>query len=182
MRQGVPWTKAFVDRAMRTSFSRCDGTARVASPDWNGDANVFGSSELVEFSFVSRVPPGLGTSGLLRLARQSWSFNIRRGLTGTLRLTDRRFAVVIEGPCEVVQPLAARILRDDRHGSIRILAFHRIAGRRHAHWSTEGFPFVDDLPSLGGSGPRPFGAVPTLAGSASRNETLELPVDASRLA
>ena len=53
---------------------------------------------------------------MLRLARQSWSFNSKMGLTGTLRLVDGEFSEVIEGPCEVVQPLAARILgaADDR--------------------------------------------------------------------
>lgn len=101
--------------------------------------DVRGSVDLVEFSFVSKIQPGLPTSALLRIARQSWSFNLRMGLTGELRLIGDTFAEEIEGPCDVVQPLAARILGDDRHGSIRISAFRRLSGRRHAGWSTSGF-------------------------------------------
>lgn len=106
---------------------------------------MVGSKALIEFSFVSRLSPGLMTSDLLRLARQSWSFNLKKGLTGTLRLLDGEFAEVIEGPCEVVQPLAARILGDDRHGSIKVLAFHRLAHRRYESWSTSGFDLRDEL-------------------------------------
>ncbi|MFT3974387.1 MAG: BLUF domain-containing protein [Amaricoccus sp.] len=101
--------------------------------------DVLGSTELVEFSFISKVASGVPTSALLRLARQSWSFNLRMGLTGTLRLIGDTFSEEIEGPCEVVQPLAARILADDRHGAIRISAFRRLDCRRHASWSTSGF-------------------------------------------
>ncbi len=95
--------------------------------------------DLVEFSFVSKVAAGLPAASLLRLARQSWSFNRRMGLTGELRLLGDGFAEEIEGPCEVVQALAARILADERHGSIRISAFRRLAARRHSGWSTSGF-------------------------------------------
>lgn len=98
-----------------------------------------GSRDLVEFSFVSKVSPDLPTSALLRLARQSWSFNLKSGLTGTLRLIGDTFAEEIEGPCDVVQPLAARILGDPRHGTIRISAFRRLEHRRHLGWSTSGF-------------------------------------------
>ncbi|HVL19736.1 MAG TPA: BLUF domain-containing protein [Amaricoccus sp.] len=101
--------------------------------------DTLGSRDLVEFSFVSKVSPDLPTSALLRLARQSWSFNLKMGLTGTLRLVGDTFAEEIEGPCDVVQPLAARILGDPRHGAIRISAFRRLERRRHPGWSTSGF-------------------------------------------
>lgn len=117
--------------------------------------DVRGSGDLVEFSFISKVQPGLPTSALLRIARQSWSFNLRMGLTGELRLIGDTFAEELEGPCDVVQPLAARILGDDRHGSIRISAFRRLSARRHAGWSTSGFGLalpVSEVVTRGGEG------------------------------
>ncbi len=98
-----------------------------------------GDDDLVEFCFVSQVAPDLPAAVFLRLARQSWSFNTRMGLSGELRLQDGRFVEAIEGRCEVVQALAARILADPRHGSIRIAAFRRLAVRRHAGWTVSGF-------------------------------------------
>lgn len=98
-----------------------------------------GPFDLVVFSFVSKVRPDLPASTLLRLARQSWSYNLKMGLTGELSFRDGTFAEEIEGPWEIVQPLAARILADDRHGAINIRAFRRLAARRHVGWTTTGF-------------------------------------------
>lgn len=105
-----------------------------------------GVSDLVEFSFESEVPSGgLPPSALARLARQSWSHNTRLGLTGRLAFLGDRFESTIEGPCAFVQPLAARILCDHRHGLIRIVAFQPLAKRRHAAWELEGFEFADTV-------------------------------------
>src|SRR6478672_9564489 len=89
---------------------------------------------LVEFVFESRASADLTRGALLALARQAWSFNTRMGLTGEMRLEDRRFVQVIEGPCSVVQSLAARILGDGRHGSIHIRALCRLEARRFSGW------------------------------------------------
>jgi hypothetical protein len=98
---------------------------------------------LVEFSFVSKPCPELPPAVFLRLARQSWSFNTRMGLTGTLRFADGVFAQVLEGRCGIVLPLVARILADPRHAAIRITAFGPLAARRFANWSVTGFDFHD---------------------------------------
>lgn len=113
---------------------------------------VQGPGDLVVFSFVSKVRPDLPTSTLLRLARQSWSYNLKMGLTGELSLRNEIFTEVIEGPCDIIQPLAARILADPRHDSIRIQAFRRLASRRHAGWTTTGFDLARtpvDLATVG---------------------------------
>ena len=94
---------------------------------------------LVEFSFVSKPCPELPPAVFLRLARQSWSFNTRTGLTGEMRFVEGRFEQVVEGRCSVVLPLAARILADPRHTAISITAFRPLAGRRFAHWTLAGF-------------------------------------------
>jgi hypothetical protein len=113
--------------------------------------------DLVELAFVSRVADGLPSSVFLRLARQSWSFNTRMGLTGELVLDGGRFAQVVEGGCAAVQALAARILADRRHEAIEIQAFGRIAARRHAGWTLVGFDFEPPLTALP---PAPSLAVP----------------------
>ena len=74
----------------------------------------------IEFAFESQVADDLTAASFAPLVRQSWSFNLRAGLTGELRLQDRRFVQVIEGRCAEVLPLAARILADPRHAAIRI--------------------------------------------------------------
>lgn len=125
---------------------------RTAPPKRMEMPDVRGPGDLVVFSFVSKVRPDLPTSTLLRLARQSWRYNLKMGLTGELSLRGEVFAEEIEGPCDIIQPLAARILADDRHGSIRIQAFRRLAARRHAGWTTTGFDLARmpvDLDTIG---------------------------------
>ena len=94
---------------------------------------------LVEFVFESRASADLTRGALLALARQAWGFNTRMGVTGEMRLEGRRFVQVIEGRCGVVQSLAARILGDARHGSIRIRALRRLEARHFVGWTIGGF-------------------------------------------
>jgi FAD-dependent sensor of blue light len=101
---------------------------------------------LVEFAFESRASPDLPAAAYLRIARQSWSFNTRSGLTGVLRFADGRFEQVVEGCCTVVLPLATRILGDARHAAISVTAFRPLAARRFAHWTLSGFDL--ELPSM----------------------------------
>ena len=108
-------------------------------------------ADLMEFAYDSRVAAALPPAACLRLARRAWSFNRRMGLTGHLSLRDGRFLQVIEGPSEVVLPLAARILADRRHGSLTISAFGALDRRRYADWSMDGFemdPLVETLARL----------------------------------
>jgi hypothetical protein len=107
------------------------------------------SGDLIEFAFESQVADDLTPASFARLVRKSWSFNVRTGLTGELRLQDGRFLQIIEGRCATVLELAARILSDPRHGAIRIVAFRALPARRFAAWTVSGF-------DLGGT---PEGAV-----------------------
>ena len=134
------------------------------------------SRELVEFSFVSRVSPDVPTSALLRLARQSWCFNLKAGVTGSLRLIGNTFAQEIEGPCHVVQPLAARILSDPRHGAIHISAFRRLECRRHHGWSTSGFDLGRESMVVGAIGQTGFANVCAFPAHARRPDAAALPV------
>jgi hypothetical protein len=93
---------------------------------------------LLEFSFES-VASAMPASTLLRLARRAAAFNTCMGLTGRLRLDGRRFVQTVEGPADVVLPLAGVILADPRHGAIRVTAFGAIVARRFDDWKDEGF-------------------------------------------
>ena len=101
------------------------------------------NGDLVEFAFESQVADDLTAASFARLVRQSWSFNVRAGLTGELRLQDGRFVQTLEGRCATVLALAARILADPRHGAIRILAFRTLAARRFAGWTVSGFDLAE---------------------------------------
>lgn len=101
---------------------------------------------LVEFSYASKASEGLPNAALLRLAQQAWSRNTRLGVTGSLTFEDGAFQQVIEGPSDVILPLASRILTDPRHEAILILGFRSIKTRRFESWSTTGFDMCGDIP------------------------------------
>jgi hypothetical protein len=111
-------------------FARADG-GRMYGPG--------GKISLVEFSYVSKASPGLPAAVFLRLARQAWRHNTRMGLTGELRLRRGRFEQVLEGPGDLLLPLAGRILADPRHASISIRAFRPVEARRFAAFGLAGF-------------------------------------------
>ncbi len=79
-----------------------------------------------------------------RLAGQVWRDNVARGVTGEMRLEGWRVQQVVEGPADVILPLVARILADDRHGGIRITALEAISARRYGGWSVHGLPTATD--------------------------------------
>jgi hypothetical protein len=97
------------------------------------------TEELIEFSYESTAAPDLPPAVFLRLARQASLRNGRSGLTGELRFDGTRFVQTLEGPCDVVLPLAASILADSRHRDVRVLAFGAAAVRRYQDWSASGF-------------------------------------------
>ncbi len=101
------------------------------------------SGDLVEFAFESQAAEDLTAACIARLVRRSWSFNVRKDLTGELRLRDGRFVQVIEGRCADILMLAARIIADSRHGAIRILALRGIEARRFAGWTVSGLDLAD---------------------------------------
>jgi hypothetical protein len=103
--------------------------------------HLCGGTDLVEFSFESKAVARLPEAVFLRLARRSTTFNKRMGLTGRLALRAGRFHQCLEGPTDMLLPLAARILADPRHESIRTLAFGAITARRFSGWAIEGFDF-----------------------------------------
>lgn len=99
---------------------------------------VDGDASLVDFSFVSRVRPGLPEAALRRIARGANEQNRRLGLTGVLAFADGVFHQVIQGPCEAVMLLACDILADTRHEAITVTRFEPIERRTHLDWRVTG--------------------------------------------
>ena len=133
------------------------------------------SSDLVEFAFESEASEDLTPESVARLARQTWSGNVRAGLTGELRLQDGRFVQVVEGRCADVLRLAARILTDPRHRAVRILAFRALSARRHASWTVTGL----DLLAAPAEGPQPTPANLRFLQARAAARALEVGVPAS---
>ena len=94
---------------------------------------------LVGFSCVSIPADGSDAAEMLQLARKSWSFNLRNRITGALTYSDGQLHLTVEGHCDVVLPLVARVLADPRHGKISITAFEGLAARSFADWRCTGF-------------------------------------------
>lgn len=107
-------------------------------------------SNLVNFAYSSFPAGDLAESALRLLLRQIWTFNTRNHLTGELRYADGRFIQVLEGACDVLLPLASRVLGDRRHGAIIIDAFRPIAARQFGCWSSNGFDIDMTQPGITG--------------------------------
>ncbi|NEW90188.1 MULTISPECIES: BLUF domain-containing protein [Rhodopseudomonas] len=56
-------------------------------------------------------------------------------ITGALVFNRGLFAQVLEGPCPSVERLFEKILRDERHGDIQVLAFGAAEARLFSNWS-----------------------------------------------
>jgi len=61
--------------------------------------------------------------------------NTADGLTGLLVHRDGRFMQLLEGPYDAVLSTYQRILADDRHDDVRLLAEESIHTRRFPEWS-----------------------------------------------
>jgi Sensors of blue-light using FAD len=90
---------------------------------------------LVRCLYASRVvnpaPPDL----LESILAQSRAKNPRLGITGLLCFRNDVFVQVLEGGRESVCDLYHSIVRDERHGNIRLLVYEEIAERRFSNWT-----------------------------------------------
>jgi hypothetical protein len=100
---------------------------------------------VIEFAFESRLVEA-DAAAVVRLARHVWRSNTARGLSGEMRLSGRSVQQVLEGDIDIVLPLVARILSDDRHGDIRVMALGMIPARRHGGWQVHGLPALAAAP------------------------------------
>jgi hypothetical protein len=88
--------------------------------------------------YVSRVAPGIAEprqemlDHILASARRN---NARRGVTGALLFSRRRFAQVLEGPPRAVEEVFETIQLDMRHDHIAVLQVVTPVVRAFADWS-----------------------------------------------
>lgn len=97
--------------------------------------------KLLEVIYASSAVPSLNDADIGGIVESSYQRNVARGITGVLLYSRRRFLQILEGEEPVVAQTLARILADDRHHGIEILAESRIADRTFAGW----FVGVGDL-------------------------------------
>lgn len=99
---------------------------------------------LVRCLYASHHVTPLAAELLDDILAQSRRNNPRHGITGLLCYTKSIFVQVIEGGRNEVCELFNRIIRDERHRDVRLLAFEEIAERRFASW-TMGQVNVDQI-------------------------------------
>ena len=90
---------------------------------------------LVRCLYASRAAKPLPALVLDQILLQSHRNNPRRGITGLLCFTSDVFVQVLEGGRDEVCDLYNAIVRDERHGQVRLLAYEEIAERCFGNWS-----------------------------------------------
>jgi hypothetical protein len=93
------------------------------------------SVALYQLIYVSSATRLIGDPELAQLMRISRRNNLARGLTGMLLYHEGMFLQVLEGPKQEVLKLYARIERDPRHVSARVLHRGEIEERSFRSWS-----------------------------------------------
>ena len=79
---------------------------------------------------------------------ESVANNRRDDITGALIHDDIWFAQALEGPETMVSATFERILRDQRHGGVRLIKMQPVAARRFAAWWMACVPRSDDNADL----------------------------------
>ena len=90
---------------------------------------------LVRCLYASRAREPLLPAVTDAILEQSRRNNPPRGITGLLCFVDDIFVQVLEGGRDPVCDLFATIVRDERHGGVRILVYEEIGERRFGHWN-----------------------------------------------
>jgi hypothetical protein len=90
---------------------------------------------LVRFLYASRATMPLDPDRVEAIVEQSRRNNPARGITGLLCFVDDVFVQVLEGGRDAVCDLFSKIVRDERHQAVRILAFEEITERRFGNWN-----------------------------------------------
>lgn len=85
--------------------------------------------------YVSRAAIPFDSALVQHILQSARRNNRRLDVTGCLLYSGQRFAQVLEGRKEVVQPLAERIAADTRHRDVRILMENHRLEREYGDWS-----------------------------------------------
>jgi hypothetical protein len=89
---------------------------------------------LVRLLYASRAAVPLTAPVVDAILEQSRENNPREGITGLLCFSDDVFIQVLEGGRDAVCDLYNAIVRDARHGNVRLLIYEEISERRFGGW------------------------------------------------
>jgi hypothetical protein len=87
------------------------------------------------YASESRLVEANRNDELDRILASARLFNERNGISGFLLSTDSAFAQVLEGPEQKVAETYGRIVVDQRHEALRLLAREPVAKRSFAGWA-----------------------------------------------
>lgn len=104
------------------------------------------SMPLVQLIYASRPVQPPSSRDLMKILDTSRSRNAKDGVTGLLCFTGRLFLQMLEGDRDTVCETFYRILRDERHAAVRLLAYAYPAERWFPRW-TMGFAGTDEIPA-----------------------------------
>lgn len=90
---------------------------------------------LVQLVYSSRPAGSPASRDLMQILGKARARNAATGITGLLCYTGARFLQVLEGERDDVCETFYRILRDERHIQVRLLAFHYPTARGFAEWA-----------------------------------------------
>lgn len=90
---------------------------------------------LVRCLYASRAKAPVSPHLFEDILEKSRKNNPSQGITGLLCFTKDVFVQVLEGGRDEVCELFNRIVRDERHGNVRILVYEEIAERQFASWT-----------------------------------------------
>ena len=99
---------------------------------------------LARIIYTSRANARLGRDDLERILVGAREHNAEAGITGYLLFDDGHFIQAIEGDAAAVEALLARIVADERHGDVEVLAREAIETREFADWAM-GWFHVDEV-------------------------------------
>ncbi|MBD5781948.1 BLUF domain-containing protein [Pelagicoccus sp. NFK12] len=89
--------------------------------------------------YTSRATRPFDEAELRALLQKSRFNNSRDGISGMLTYVKGMFFQMLEGPEDKVEATYKRIMRDPRHGELRLVKTSRIKSRHFPQW-TMGFP------------------------------------------
>lgn len=90
---------------------------------------------LVRLLYASRASTPLTPAVMDSIMEQSRWHNIPAGITGLLCYSEDLFVQVLEGGRDQVSDLYNTIVRDARHGNVRLLDYQEIPERRFGSWT-----------------------------------------------
>ena len=92
---------------------------------------------MIQLIYVSDASGTLAADDVFTIIETSAHNNLRDDLTGFLIFSQRRFFQLVEGPEAHIAALLARLNKDPRHSSIRILSRQTITERAYPRWQME---------------------------------------------